>query len=200
MQGNWNLTSNSETRALAPKAKVYTSLPRTPCSALRGGGGGWAGWLVLTWLMTSRGWHPLRGGKQRSRCSQNLWSPNTTLRLFAATLIERGCLGVSPAYLVVVLVAVLHGWTIGYIVFSFKTSKQKKKFLLAFFFFFWFRIISEVALLTCSSGCLALTQCYEAVRFRVPGSEPGSFANAIWTGKEPRSGTGYPKSKPFCKS
>ena len=35
---------------------------------------------------------------------------------------------------------------------------------------------------------------FEAVRFRVPGWEPGSLANAISMGKEPGSGAGYLKS------
>ncbi len=35
---------------------------------------------------------------------------------------------------------------------------------------------------------------FKAVRCRVPGWEPGSLTNAIWTGKEPGSGAGFPKS------
>ncbi len=53
-------------------------------------GGGWCfPWggvdLVLAWLMAGRGgWHPWGGGQQnqRSCCSRNHWSSNTTWRLF----------------------------------------------------------------------------------------------------------------------
>ena len=52
--------------------------------------------------------------------------------LFAATLEEFGCLSPFPAHLVVILVALLHQWTLGVgswaIVFLCKTSKQNNFF------------------------------------------------------------------------
>ena len=66
--------------------------------------------------------------------------------------LQRGCLSLPPAHLVVVLVAVLHRWTIQATVFLCKTSKQRRKLLC--------KRISEMASFTCSSGCLALTQYY----------------------------------------
>ena len=46
----------------------------------------------------------------------------------------------------------------------------------------------------CLSRNAIVAAVFEAVRFGVPGWEPGSFTNAISTGKEPGSGTGHPKS------
>ena len=66
--------------------------------------------------------------------------------------IEQWVLSISQAHLVVVLVALLHGWIIGAIVFLCKTSKQKN---------FWFcNGISAVASWSCFSDHLALTQYY----------------------------------------
>ncbi len=69
--------------------------------------------------------------------------------IIAATLVERGCLSITPAHLVVVLAALLHGWIIGAIVFLCKTTKQKifviKQDQWGGFFV---------------SGCLALTRNY----------------------------------------
>ena len=92
-QGVGNL--NMKTRDLAPKAKVYTSLPPSPCTT----GVGWGGWhvsgelacqlgggwhvsgvgltLVLTWLM-ARGWHLWGRGKSKGLVAcETTGAPNT---------------------------------------------------------------------------------------------------------------------------
>ncbi len=70
-----------------------------------------------------------------------LWWKHRTIAslgmIFTATLVERGCLRLPPAHLVVVLIAVLHRWTIEAIVFLCKTSKQRRKL--------WCNRISEMA-------------------------------------------------------
>ncbi len=72
------------------------------------------------------------------------------IRLVAATLAREWVLSITQPYLVVVLVALLHRWTIGAIVFLCKTSNQKR---------FWLcNGISAVASWSCSCGHLALTQ------------------------------------------